>query len=51
MRYLSLLVNGEIVDQMPTTLSDDDIINLDEMLRKNGIYGEETEIAATQTDD
>lgn len=48
MRYLALLVNGEIVDQIPTNLSNEEIIDLDEMLRKNNIYKEDIELASVE---
>ena len=47
MRFLSLIRNNEVVAQVKTQLTDEECIELDEMLRNNGVYGEETELAIT----
>ena len=50
MRYLSLLKDDKIVAQIPTTLSDDEAIALDEMLRSCNLYGEGAEVCVTDPD-
>lgn len=49
MRFLSIISNGEIIDQIPTTLTDDQVIEIDDLLRKNGLLDgpSELEIAVT----
>lgn len=47
-RYLSLIEDNEIVSQIPTNLSDQEIIEIDEMMREYGLLDENQEIAATQ---
>lgn len=46
-RYLSLLKDDQIIDQIEIDMTDDEAIALDEMLRKNKIYGEDVELAIT----
>lgn len=60
-KYISLIKRGEIIDQFPAfsrmgrapdwinelTL-EDHVIQLDEMLRKNGLIDEDTEVAVTE---
>jgi len=37
-----------MIAQVPTNLTDDEAIELDEMLRKNGILGDHQELAITE---
>ena len=48
MRYLSYILNNRVVAQIHTNLTDDEAIDLDEMLRKNGIIGDNQELAITE---
>lgn len=48
MKHLSLLRNDQIVDQIPTELTDEQAIDIDELLRRNKVYGEDVEVAITQ---
>lgn len=48
MIYLALIVNDEIIDEIPTTMSDDEAAALDEMLLKHGILKEGVEVATTE---
>lgn len=48
MRYLSLFINGELQAQIETDLSDEQAMDIDDMLRENGVLGEEDELAITE---
>lgn len=47
MRYLSLLHHGEIVEQVQTTLTDEQVIEIDNLLRGHGVFDENAELAIT----
>ena len=54
MRYVSLIVSGEVVAQVQIHLDvndgdmDDFIINIDTMLQKNNMLSEDIELAVTE---
>ena len=48
-RNLSLIVNDQVIDSIPTTLTDDEAIELDTLLRNNGLLKDNQEIATTET--
>jgi hypothetical protein len=48
MKFLSLLVEGSIVDQIETTLTSEQIIEIDEFLRKNDNLYDNEELALTE---
>lgn len=49
-RYLSIIdvENDIVVDQIPTNLTDEQAINIDEFLRKNNIISDRWEVAITE---
>lgn len=48
MRYISIILDGKIVDQKPTTMADEEVVALDDMLQKCGLLVTGTEIAVTE---
>lgn len=48
MKYLSFIRSGEIQQQIETTLSDEQAIEIDEMLRRAELFGEDEELAVTE---
>ncbi len=51
MKYLTYLLHDRIIDQIPTDMTDDEAIDLDGFLRKNGLIGEAQEIAVVEDTD
>lgn len=49
MRMIAIIKNDVIVAEIPTSVSDDDAINLDRMLRENRLLKEDEELAILES--
>ena len=48
MRYLTIFIYGQPIEQKPTTMTDEEAIDLDSMLHRHGLLSDNEELAVVE---